>query len=258
MNFDEVILMQEQEDLLVTVVEASRKVPKEQRRQFLIISTSGGYTLLHDGLSGNMLIQIGDVQALSEERLLTLSYSSNGKNRVFDVTARGYKFYEHLKTESERPLEEMSNDMKRYLDANSFRSRYPKAYEKWNEAQSRLWSSESKKELTTIGHLCRESMQEFADDLVKIHKVADASANKSSTVNRIKSVLNQKNSKLGKTRSEFLHALIPFWGTVSDLVQRQEHGAERENESLKWEDARLVTFQTMVVMYEIDRAIENT
>ena len=48
--------MQEQEDLLVTVVEASRKVPKEQRRQFLIISTSGGYTLLHDGLSGNMLI----------------------------------------------------------------------------------------------------------------------------------------------------------------------------------------------------------
>ena len=102
-----------------------------------------------------------------------------------------------------------------------------------------------------------DAYQEFADDLVKIHKVADASANKSSTVNRIKSVLNQKNSKLGKTHSEFLHALIPFWGTVSDLVQRQEHGAERENESLKWEDARLVTFQTMVVMYEIDRAIEN-
>jgi len=256
MNFDEVVLMPEQEELLVTAVEASRNVPREQRRQFVIISTTCGYSLHHDGLKANILIHIGDVHALSEERLLTLSYGSSG-NELFDVSPRGYKFYEHLKTKSEQPLDEISNDMTRYLDGSSFRSRHSKAYEKWNEAQERLWSSDSAKELTTIGHLCREAMQEFADDLIKIHKVADVSSNKSSTVNRIKGVLNLKKSELGETRSAFLSALLPFWGTVSDLVQRQEHGAERECELLKWEDARLVVFQTMVVMYEIDRAVEN-
>ena len=196
------------------------------------------------------------VHALSEESLLSLSYGSSG-NKLFDVSPRGYKYYEYLKTKSERPLDEISDDMTRYLDADTFRARYPKAYEKWHEAQTRLWSSDSKKELTTIGHLCRESMQEFADNLIEMHKVKDVSANKSSTVNRIKGVLNQKKAELGETHLEFLNALLPFWGTVSDLVQRQEHGAERENDTLKWEDARLVTFQTMVVMYEIDRAIGN-
>jgi hypothetical protein len=56
-------------------------------------------------------------------------------------------------------------------------------------------------------------------------------------------------------KEAFLLALIAYWGTVSDLVQRQEHGALKEGESLVWEDARCVVFQTCVVMFEISRGV---
>jgi hypothetical protein len=48
---------------------------------------------------------------------------------------------------------------------------------------------------------------------------------------------------------------VDYWGTVSDLVQRQEHGAQKQGAELTWEDARRVVFQTAIVMYEVSRAL---
>jgi hypothetical protein len=53
----------------------------------------------------------------------------------------------------------------------------------------------------------------------------------------------------------FLEALVAYWGTVNDLIERQEHGAKREGEQLGVEDARRVVFQLLIVMNEIDRAL---
>jgi hypothetical protein len=55
--------------------------------------------------------------------------------------------------------------------------------------------------------------------------------------------------------TSFAEALLAYFGTVSDLVQRQEHGAQREGAPLRWEDARRVVFQTAMVMLELDRAL---
>jgi len=57
--------------------------------------------------------------------------------------------------------------------------------------------------------------------------------------------------------SAFLDALLVYWGTACDLVQRQEHGSQREGAPLTWEDARRVVFQTMLVMYEVGRAVRG-
>ena len=62
-------------------------------------------------------------------------------------------------------------------------------------------------------------------------------------------------SQTGDLTSEWLDALIRYWGTVSDLVQRQVHDATREGASLTVEDSRRVVFQTAMVMYEVDRAV---
>jgi hypothetical protein len=48
--------------------------------------------------------------------------------------------------------------------------------------------------------------------------------------------------KLGSTGKQFLDALVAYWGTVSDLVQRQEHGAQKEVSNLVWGDGRRVVF----------------
>ena len=76
-------------------------------------------------------------------------------------------------------------------------------------------------------------------------------------INRIKSVLLGEANRLGKTEKEFLNALLEYWKTISSLVQRQEHGAEREKKDLLWEDGRRVVFQTLIVMYEVDRALSR-
>ncbi len=50
-------------------------------------------------------------------------------------------------------------------------------------------------------------------------------------------------------------ALIKFWGTVSDLDQRQAHDATREGERLTKEDARRAVLFTLLVMLEVDSAL---
>lgn len=74
------------------------------------------------------------------------------------------------------------------------------------------------------------------------------------TVARLQSIL-KKSSQLGSTEKPFLEALLAYWGTINDLIQRQEHGAQKERQVLLWEDARRVVFQTIVVMFEIDKSL---
>jgi len=148
--------------------------------------------------------------------------------------------------------------VRQYLDADRFQRRYPEAYGKWAEAEELLWSSESESQFTTIGHLCREAMQEFAGALVRQHQMHDADPDKAHTIARIRCLLDSKKEQLGSTEMPFLDALLSYWRTVSNLAQRQEHGGQREGKPLVWEDARRVVFQCAVVMFEIDSALSRS
>ena len=147
--------------------------------------------------------------------------------------------------------------MRQYLDAEAFQTRYPAAYQKWSEAEKLLWGADSEQQLTVIGHRCREAMQEFADTLVKLHQPPREEPKKDKTFNRICSVIEPKKEQLGASKSAFLDALLTYSKQVIQLMQRQEHGGLKEGESLTWEDGRRVVFQTMVVMFEIDRALST-
>jgi hypothetical protein len=73
------------------------------------------------------------------------------------------------------------------------------------------------------------------------------------TVARIRAVISETISP--SRLRDFADALITYWGTTNDLVQRQEHGAQKEGQPLDWEDARRVVFHTAIVMFEIARAV---
>jgi hypothetical protein len=49
--------------------------------------------------------------------------------------------------------------------------------------------------------------------------------------------------RLGEARRHLLDALIVYWGEVLDLIERQEHGGQKEGEPLTWEDGRRAVFQ---------------
>jgi hypothetical protein len=100
-------------------------------------------------------------------------------------------------------------------------------------------------------------MQEFATVLVDLYKPDDVEKDVSKTVRRIMAVLKQRANMLGETERSFLEALLGFWRTVSDMVQRQEHGSKKENNPLVWEDGRRIVFQTAIVMYEIDSSLSR-
>jgi hypothetical protein len=251
-----VLLEPEQEELLAGLVEADRQLPHDQRGSFLFIQTTQDDFIRHPGLpDGHVFVRKEDLHALHDEGLLRVIRQGAG-TWFFDVSSQGRTFYEEMETGARAPVRQVEREVAGYLDAPAFQRRYPKAHRRWAEAVAKLWGSDSRQQLTTIGHLCREAMQEFASALVEGHQPSGVDQNQTHEVARIRAVLRQHSARLSTTTCTFLDALLARWGTVSDLVQRQEHGARRDGRPVVWEAGRRVVFQTAVVMFEIDRALE--
>ena len=67
------------------------------------------------------------------------------------------------------------------------------------------------------------------------------------------SSLAKANAKFGDATLGMLNAMSGYWDALSALAVRQEHGALKDGDPLDWDDARAVVFQTLFVMYELDR-----
>jgi hypothetical protein len=138
-----------------------------------------------------------------------------------------------------------------YVDDHLFRVRYPLAHAKWRDAHD-LYLLDAERHATRIGHDCREATLAFAAELARLHlTTAPASAG---VIDKLRSVLRSQHGASDTVRRH-LDALLAYWGTVWDLANRQEHGALREKEPLRAEDSRRLAFQTVLVMYEVDRAL---
>lgn len=252
--WDHIFLEHEQEALFAEMVEAQRSVPRTDRRKFMLSKHMGGSDLHHPGLSGGDNVYEGDLEALVDAGLLRPSFGSQG-TPLYDVTPRGYKYYEHLRKSEGEPVERIEMHVRALLDSERFRDAYPEAYGKWQDAESMLWSNDSAENHSKIGHTCREAMIAFVNTLVQKFSPPDVDPDQAKTVNRLRAVLTYKADQLGRSERRFLDALIEYWHRVSDLVQRQEHAALREGEELVWEDSRRVVFQTAIVLYEVDRSL---
>jgi hypothetical protein len=253
--FDSIPLEAEQLELLRSLVEAARNMARTDRQKFIVSSTFTETQVLHQGLPGGYLVAYaGDIDILANAGLLLIS-DRGQPGRSFDVAPRGFAYYENVAQEHVRPLQQVEEQILQYLDSAGFSKRHVTAYKKWFDAQKLLWASDSQDQLTTVGHMCREAMQEFAESLLVGRNPANLDSNKAHDVSRISSVLRDHSSELGTAEIAFLDSLIAYWGVVSDLAQRQEHGAQKEGRPLIWEDARRLVFQTAIVMYEVRRAV---
>jgi hypothetical protein len=240
--------------LLCTFVEATRNSPTKE--VFMALHPCSGETLgsvMHGGLPDRHIsVYYGDVEELADLGLLSVRHMGQYQFN-FDVSTYGLDVYEEIRAQTDEPAGALEEQMVTYLESADFDTRNPGAYGKWLEAEKALWSKKGSSRSTEIGHLCREAMQEFASGLVQRLQI-EADPNRAHVIARMRAVLESLRADLGKSTSAFLESLLTFWGCVNDLVQRQEHGAAEEHENLYWEDARRVVFQTLVVMYEIDRA----
>lgn len=244
-------LLPEQQELLVAMVEAARGVPRQKRHPFMLLRSMRGDSLLHNGFpnrSHDMFV--GDFVALQRAGLL-----HHINKEAYDVAPQGYSYYKELKRRSGDPVERVTSDVRRYLDSGQFEKRHPIAHAKWSQAEALLWGDDAPGQLTAIGHHCREAVQAFATELVNEFKPPQVDPDPQHEIRRVEAVLKHRAQRLGETEGRFLDALFHYWRTLSALVQRQEHGATRNKEDLRWEDARRLIYQTANVMYEIDRSL---
>lgn len=251
--FDDIILEPEQEELFMELVEIERSVPRKKRRKFMVSRTHDGDSIIHPGVKKKIDFYFGDVEILADRGLLYMTPIGKG-SLAFDITPEGFCYYEYLKEKKGEPVQRVEEHTTQYLDKDVFKEKYPKAYEKWREAESLLWKSNSEKQLSIIGHLCREAVQEFIDEMFKAKKTLPT-APKSKIKNRLKELIDSLQGEMGEAEENFLIALAKYWSCVSDLIQRQEHEASKEGKELVWEDGRRIVFHTAILIYEIDRSI---
>jgi hypothetical protein len=144
-----------------------------------------------------------------------------------------------------------------FVDEAAMQERYPSAYEAWRDALD-LYEVDPVRHADNIGHDCRHAMQMFAEELAGRHGVDVSAIAADKTRNRIAAVIGARLSKRGRVR-EFIDALLDYWLAVSNLAQRQEHVTNRpKDEPLGAEDARRLLFQTLIVMFELDRVCPGT
>ncbi len=255
-QFEQILLEPEQEALFIFIVETARSVPREKREKFFVIRIDdNGDLLIHPGIKNSKKeIYYGDIQEFERQGLVAIEFSS-ANSPLFDVTAFGFRYYEYLKKKKGEAVGRVEVTIKDYLDSSVFKSKYPEAFAKWSSAENLLWQTDTQQQLTTIGHLCREAVQEFTDALIARYQLSDVHRDKTQTVARLRAIFDLESIKLGETEKKFFKALLAYFGTVYDLIQRQEHGANKEGEQLGWEDARRVVFQTMVIIFEIDKTL---
>lgn len=249
---------EEQNELFRRMVDAFRSVSRDERQPFLFSTTFGRNPLLtHKGLGKDGLPAYeGDLAALVEAGYLRVRRGSQGVLR-YDVTNRGSIYYDYLQTQRSAALETVEDEVVRFMDSGELASRFPEAHAQWTKAARLLWGPESNDAATQIGHLCREAMQHFADTLAQ-HMRITVESPPTHTVDRIRAAVRARPPSASSAIAAFSDALLAYWGTVSNLVQRQEHGALKEGEELGWEDSRRVVFQTGVVMFEIQRLCLTT
>jgi hypothetical protein len=248
-------LTPQQVNLLSAIVEAS----KAQRQEFFVLRAEnmGGVLLRHPGLPGpQFMVYPPDLQALEDLGFLTVTEhdSRTGKTLTFDVSPSGRYAYTILHTQAVSPVEAIEDEMRRFIDSGSLGRAHPAAFDPFSAAASLLWAEAADGQLTEIGHYCREALQEFVEDLVK-GLLFYGETKKTDTIKRLRALLEAQRGRVGARATDMMQALVAYWGAVSDLAQRQEHAGMREGERLRWEDARRLVFQTLVVMYEIDRFV---
>lgn len=235
-------------------MEATRSRSRREREEFSVFRTSAIDLIQGNGVK--MEVLYADVVTLVDAGLVQITnYHSHGSGFGFFVPPRGFQFYEELKQHASEPAGQIESDTIRYLNDDRFRDYYPDAYAFWKEASDLLWGADSDRELSTIGHKCREAVQAFATALLEREGITEVTSDATKTRDRLSGVLIRRHDSVGEKTRVLLDRLFEFWIAACDFVQRQEHAGQREKERLRWEDGRRVVFQTAVVMFEIDRTL---
>jgi len=256
-----VLLDDPQKRLLIELVEASRKLPPDQREDFVaiqVMSSDPRWPVKHPGLPPDYMAHPQDLTVLRNAGLLSVSYPQRSMWAFF-VLPLGQRYYEQLQRQLGSAVARIEHEMRALLDGERFQQRYTSAHKKWVGAEQLLWAADSSDHISKIGLGCREAMQDFAAALVEIYRPTgvDLDPDAAHTKNRLRSVVATKAASLGEKEQALFDAMVNYWDALDGVVQRLVHANTKQGQALTIEDARRVVFIVLSVMSEIDRALDQ-
>jgi hypothetical protein len=254
-------LLPDQLDLLCRMAEGARAVPRTQQEFILVCApTMGSGALGACTIEGPGLLRTrvmgADVWGLADAGYMN-GTQLNQHVSHFVLTAEGFQLYEETRGRPADPVMAMEEETVSYIDAEAFRTRYPGAHEKLRAATDLLWRTAPGDDLTTIGHLLRESLQRFTTRLVELHQPPDVESNPDRTTARLRAVVRMHSGELGDRRSGLLDGIVSYQAAVNLVVQRLEHADQKAGDPPTWEDARSACFQSVNLMSEVDRILSE-
>jgi len=219
----------EQQRLLAQMVEGARGVAR-QEQEWVMIRYGRGVFLEGPGIGREEVVE-GDVRMLEREALIeAIRFSRRQGNPTYVLTPQGRSYYTAL--QGNDPGSRQDAELRRFLDSETFKADYPRAYAKWSGAEILLWQADSEGEFTTVGHKVREALQEFATEAIARYAPADVEANPASVNLRLGAIIAEFRPTLGEARAKLLIALGNYSEATLAIVQRQEHGAQKEGQEL--------------------------
>jgi hypothetical protein len=239
-------------ELLRAMIEEERDMPRGMRQWLLTGGLAEG-DVLQAPTGTQRQVAATDLEELEMAGLLR----SVG-TRVFVTTPEARSLYAQERSEEAVPAESAEREIRGYLDGTRFSAAYPRAHQLWAEAQALLWAADSEQELTTVGHKAREGMQAFASEVLERYPVSGADSDVTKVNRRLGAVIAARLPVLSEARAAHLKALGDYSEATMELIQRQEHGAQKEGEPLDWSDARRVVLSVAIVMFEFSAALAES
>lgn len=138
-----------------------------------------------------------------------------------------------------------------YVSTESFQSRYPDCYDRW-EAALDLQRAHPETNSRRIGLDCREAIQLFVDEAAALHGLQ--LPNEGDVAADLRALLRAFTQD-SEDLSRHSQALIAYWSAMYRLAHRQVHSDDRGAGELRPVDADRLIFHTLVVMLEIDRTL---
>jgi hypothetical protein len=155
------------------------------------------------------------------------------------------------------PFERIHADAHGMVASPGFEAAYPGAFEPWSEAERLLTGQDAAKQLSTIGHKVRESTQGFATAMIEHFGADDPEKDVALVKKRLGAAIAKNRDRLGEKHRKVLEDLGELWESSVDLIQRQEHAAQKEGEQVTVQDARRVVYLTMFLMIEFVTIFEE-
>jgi DNA-binding PadR family transcriptional regulator len=190
---------------------------------------------------------------LRDEGYLTVYVTGGGRAVMVELTHRGR---EQARANPE-PVEQIMTENRRLIASGRFAEVFPNVFEPWADAEILLFADDAEAQLTTVGHKIREAAQAFATAMIQRFGADEPPADVKLVKKRLGAVIAHNRSMIGDKQRRLLESLGDLWETTVDLIERQEHAAQKEGEPVSWNDGRRIVTLTMFLMIEFDTILED-